>query len=111
MQPIAIIGMSCLFPGAKNTKEFWENLIQGINSCTSATSSNLEADVAKYFSEKTLPKKTSLNQNRIQLCRLAGGSTACSVSGTFQRLVGCTAAPPRDRRAGRHGGLLDGPHG
>jgi len=52
MQPIAVIGMSCLFPGAKNTKEFWENLIQGINSCTSATPSDLEVEVAKYLSEK-----------------------------------------------------------
>ena len=26
MQPIAVIGMSCLFPGANNTDELWENL-------------------------------------------------------------------------------------
>jgi len=29
---IAIIGMSCRFPGAKNTDEFWQNLCNGIES-------------------------------------------------------------------------------
>ena len=52
MQPIAIIGMSCLFPEAKNTIEFWENLIQGKNSCNSATLSDLEVELEKYLSEK-----------------------------------------------------------
>lgn len=31
---VAIIGMSCRFPGAENTVEFWENLKQGIDSIT-----------------------------------------------------------------------------
>ena len=29
---IAIIGMSCRFPGARNCEEFWNNLIQGVES-------------------------------------------------------------------------------
>ena len=58
MQPIAVIGMSCLFPGANNTDELWENLIQGKNSCTSATSSNLEVELSKFFAEeKGIPDK------------------------------------------------------
>ncbi len=27
---IAIIGMSCRFPGASNTNEFWQNLKDGV---------------------------------------------------------------------------------
>lgn len=30
--PIAIIGMSCHFPGAEDYQAFWKNLIQGVNS-------------------------------------------------------------------------------
>ena len=52
MQPIAIIGMSCLFPGAKNTSEFWENLLQGKNFCTSANASDLEVELEKFLAEK-----------------------------------------------------------
>ena len=29
---VAIIGMSCTFPGAKNVQTFWENILNGINS-------------------------------------------------------------------------------
>lgn len=31
-EDIAIVGMACRFPGARNYNEFWENLIQGKNS-------------------------------------------------------------------------------
>ena len=31
---VAIIGMSCRFPGAENIEEFWENLKQGVDSIT-----------------------------------------------------------------------------
>lgn len=31
---IAIIGMSCRFPGAKNIEEFWQNLREGVDSVT-----------------------------------------------------------------------------
>ena len=52
MQPIAVIGMSCLFPDAKNTKDFWENLLRGKNSCSTATISNLEVELTNYLTEK-----------------------------------------------------------
>jgi len=29
---VAIIGMSCRFPGAKNVDEFWQNLRDGVES-------------------------------------------------------------------------------
>ena len=31
---IAIVGMSCRFPGARNVDEFWNNLAEGIESIT-----------------------------------------------------------------------------
>ncbi|MCY7294927.1 type I polyketide synthase [Alteromonas sp. a30] len=31
-EPIAIIGVACRFPGAKNKFEFWENLCEGVDS-------------------------------------------------------------------------------
>ncbi len=40
---IAVIGMSCRFPGAKNTEEFWRNLRQGVESVTFFTDGELEA--------------------------------------------------------------------
>lgn len=33
-EDIAIIGMSCRFPGAKNVEEFWQNLRDGVESIT-----------------------------------------------------------------------------
>ena len=32
LESIAIIGMSCRFPGADSPKQFWENLHDGIES-------------------------------------------------------------------------------
>ncbi len=38
---IAIIGMACRFPGAKNLKEYWSNLIEGRESITHFTDEEL----------------------------------------------------------------------
>ncbi|MCS5554035.1 MAG: beta-ketoacyl synthase, partial [SAR324 cluster bacterium] len=52
MQPIAVIGLSCLFPEADTPKQFWENLLQDKNSCTPAIEENLEADPSRYSADK-----------------------------------------------------------
>ena len=52
MQPIAVIGLSCLFPEANTPAKFWENLRQGKNSCTSATEADLEVKISRFFSDK-----------------------------------------------------------
>jgi acyl transferase domain-containing protein/acyl carrier protein len=39
---IAIIGMSCRFPGARNPQEFWKNLCAGIESLTCVTAEDLQ---------------------------------------------------------------------
>ena len=38
---IAVIGMSCRFPGAKNIEEFWSNLVDGTESITFFTDKDL----------------------------------------------------------------------
>ncbi|MDR0332907.1 MAG: 4'-phosphopantetheinyl transferase superfamily protein [Dysgonamonadaceae bacterium] len=42
---IAIVGMSCYFPGANNIQEFWENLCKGVSSITDAP----EDRIAPYY--------------------------------------------------------------
>lgn len=45
---IAVIGIACRFPGAKNYHEFWNNLAQGVNSIQEIPSERWEID--KYYS-------------------------------------------------------------
>jgi acyl transferase domain-containing protein len=52
MQPIAVIGLSCLFPEANTPEDYWKNLLQEKDSCTPATASNMEADPSRFFEEK-----------------------------------------------------------
>ncbi|NER98336.1 MAG: polyketide synthase, partial [Symploca sp. SIO1B1] len=33
-EPVAIVGIACKFPGAKDHHQFWDNLAQGVNSIT-----------------------------------------------------------------------------
>ena len=40
---IAVVGMSCRVPGARNTREFWKNLRNGVESATKLTDADLEA--------------------------------------------------------------------
>jgi acyl transferase domain-containing protein len=52
MQSIAVIGLSCLFPEANTPAEYWQNLLQGKNSCTSATEHILEAEPSRFYVNK-----------------------------------------------------------
>jgi amino acid adenylation domain-containing protein len=44
-EPIAIIGMACRFPGARNVDEFWHNLREGIESITVFDENTLDPGV------------------------------------------------------------------
>lgn len=46
---IAVIGLSCLFPGAKTPAEFWQNLTNGVDSTSVAASEHFGADPAIYY--------------------------------------------------------------
>ena len=54
---IAIIGMSCRFPGAKNYQEFWHNQEQGINSITEIPAHRWEYEQI-YDAEPQQPQKS-----------------------------------------------------
>lgn len=42
LDKIAIVGMVCRFPGAKNTQEYWDNLCNGVDSVVSFTEEELK---------------------------------------------------------------------
>ncbi|MDJ0692864.1 PfaB family protein [Mastigocoleus sp. MO_188.B34] len=52
MEKIAIIGYSCLFPGAKNPEEFWQNLINNRDSTSSITSEEMGIDPNIFYHPK-----------------------------------------------------------
>ena len=52
MQAIAVIGLSCLFPEANTPAEYWQNLLQEKNSCTSATELNLDTEPTRFLTDK-----------------------------------------------------------
>ncbi len=59
MEKIAIIGLSCLFPDAKNPEEFWQNLVGQKNSISSATVEDMGVNPAIFYdSEKRKADKT-----------------------------------------------------
>jgi Polyketide synthase modules and related proteins len=41
-EDIAIIGMSCRFPGAKDVNNFWQNLVDGIESISSFSDEEIQ---------------------------------------------------------------------
>lgn len=50
MEKIAIIGLSCLVPGAKTPEEFWENLINQKKVITEADETQMGVDADLFFS-------------------------------------------------------------
>ncbi len=42
--PIAIIGLSCLLPGARTVHEFWDNIVRGVDSITDVPPSRWNVD-------------------------------------------------------------------
>ena len=49
MEKIAIVGMACLFPGAKTPEEFWRNLMDSKDSRSPATDDKWRAPVKDYY--------------------------------------------------------------
>ncbi|MGH7490035.1 MAG: beta-ketoacyl synthase N-terminal-like domain-containing protein, partial [bacterium] len=47
---IAIVGMSCLFPGAPDLASFWRNIVSGTDSIRDATDAEWQPD--KFFNDK-----------------------------------------------------------
>jgi PfaB family protein len=49
MEPIAIIGLSCLFPGARTPDEFWRNLLAETDFTSSATTADMGVPPETFF--------------------------------------------------------------
>ncbi len=45
---IAIVGMSCLFPGAENLDTFWDNVLNGIDSNTEVPEDRIDPEYFKF---------------------------------------------------------------
>ena len=52
MKKIAIVGLSCLLPGAKNPEEYWQNLIERKNSTSLATEEQMGVDANIFYANK-----------------------------------------------------------
>lgn len=50
-EPVAIVGMSCIFPGAPDLSSFWSNLVAGRSSIRKASGDEWSSD--KYFSKES----------------------------------------------------------
>jgi acyl transferase domain-containing protein/aryl carrier-like protein len=54
-EDIAIIGMSCRFPGAQNTDQFWQNLMNGVDSVNEIPSDRWDID--RFYDADRAPGK------------------------------------------------------
>ncbi|MCR9201567.1 MAG: SDR family NAD(P)-dependent oxidoreductase [Planctomycetaceae bacterium] len=52
-EPIAIIGLSCRFPGAQNADEFWDNLMNGVDSVRQIPEDRWDID--RFYREDRQP--------------------------------------------------------
>ncbi len=57
-EPIAIVGMGCRFPGAKNPEAFWEILLNGVDAITEVPSSRWEVSA---FDDSTPSTPNKMN--------------------------------------------------
>lgn len=64
MDKIAIVGIGCLFPGAKNPEEFWKNLIDGVDVTSELTTEDFGRKPSIYYHPKLgTPDKISYTKN------------------------------------------------
>ncbi len=57
MQPLAIVGIGCLFPKADNPQEYWTNIREGVDAITDIPDSHWKSE--DYFdADKTAPDMT-----------------------------------------------------
>ncbi|MEC8224269.1 MAG: beta-ketoacyl synthase N-terminal-like domain-containing protein, partial [SAR324 cluster bacterium] len=58
MQPVAVIGLSTLFPDASDPNSFWENLLAGKDSRAEAGQEQMDLDPKRFFD----PRKGTLDR-------------------------------------------------
>ena len=66
VEKVAIIGLSCLFPGAHSPKAFWQNLMAGKVSTAEATAADFGVDINGLCNEKGVSDKMyALNRGSV----------------------------------------------
>lgn len=53
--PIAVVGMGGVFPGAANVRQFWENIISGVDTCDTVPAERWIAPADRMVSTEYLP--------------------------------------------------------
>ena len=56
-EPVAVVGMSCRFPGAGSVKEFWKNVVAGTDSVTRVPLERWDADLF-YDADPRTPNRS-----------------------------------------------------
>ncbi|MBK8023915.1 MAG: PfaB family protein [Chloroflexi bacterium] len=101
-EPIAIIGFSCLFPGATTPDEFWTHLFNGVNTTSPATATHFGADPTFYFDPERRGHDTTYS--------LRGGYVQAPMAGDLSDLDKASAWSLYVAREGlRHSGYLNRP--
>lgn len=59
-EPVAIVGMSCRFPGAQNLDEFWDNILNGVDSVREIPSDRWDID--RFYDADRAPGKMYTKQ-------------------------------------------------
>lgn len=54
-EDVAIVGMSCRFPGAHNVREFWQNLLDGVDAVREIPADRW--DIERFYQEEYQPGK------------------------------------------------------
>ncbi len=57
LEPIAVIGMGAIMPGALNKEEYWQNIVQGKNCITEVPKEKWDSSLF-YSADRTAPDKT-----------------------------------------------------
>jgi len=60
--PIAVVGMGGVFPGAANISRFWENIINGVDTCNTVAADRWVAPADHMVSTQHLPDKALGNR-------------------------------------------------
>jgi len=101
-EKIAVIGFSCLFPGATNPDEYWNQLINGVNTTSFATAMQFGADPTSYYDPQ--------RRNRDTTYSLRGGYIQAGLEDELAALGKSTGWSLYVAREGlRHSGYLDQP--
>ncbi len=57
LEPIAVIGIGAIMPGALNKEEYWQNIINGKNCITEVPKEKWDSSLF-YSADRTAPDKT-----------------------------------------------------